>query len=63
MATAHDESMTHDENEAWNQFSEETREQLLHEDSEAWRNICGILLTIVAAGVTGAALVVYLISR
>ena len=62
MATAH-ESTTHDENEAWHQFSEETRKDLLHEDTEAWFSICGILFSIIASGVTGAALVVYLISR
>ena len=62
MATAH-ESMTHDEDDAWHQFNEDTRKELLENDCEAWRAICGILLTIVAAGVTGAALVVYLISR
>ncbi len=62
MTTAH-ESTTHDENEAWHQFSEETREQLLHEDAEAWFSVCGILFSIIACGVTGAGFVVYLISR
>ena len=62
MASAHD-SITHDENDAWHQFSEETRKELLHEDVEAWRSVCGILFSIVATGVTGAGFVVYLISR
>ena len=62
MATAHD-SITHDEDDAWHQFSEDTRKELLDEDAEAWCSICGILLTIIAAGVTGAGFVVYLISR
>jgi hypothetical protein len=67
MATAHDpstqEDVTQGDNDAWHQFSEETRQELLHDDSEAWRRICGILLAIVIAGVTGGGLVVYLISR
>ena len=37
--------------------------ELLDDDTQAWFCLCGILFSIVAAGVTGAGLVVYLISR
>ena len=50
------------DNETWNSFSEETREQLLADDSDAWRSIVGILLMIVTFGVSLGALTVYLIT-
>jgi hypothetical protein len=62
MASAQD-STTHDENDAWHQFSEKTRKELLDDDAQAWFCLCGILFSIVATGVTGAGFVVYLISR
>ena len=58
MATEVDQS----DNEAWNSFSEETRNQLLSEDADAWRSIVGILMMIVTFGVSLGALTVYLIS-
>ena len=51
------------DNEAWNSFSEETRNQLLSDDAEAWRSIVGILMLIVTFGVSLGGLAVYLISR
>ena len=33
-------------------FDQETQEQQMQEDSHAWRSVTGLLLTIIAVGVT-----------
>ncbi len=44
-------------------FTPEQRQQQVADDKEAWKGIIGILLCIVAIGVTMATLVVLAISR
>ncbi|MEM7313059.1 MAG: hypothetical protein AAF497_07890 [Planctomycetota bacterium] len=56
-------SEQHNEELAWLQsFSEDQRQEQMDADSEAWNNIIGILLAIVAVGVSMAGCVVWAIS-